>query len=129
MNLTTYQYRIYAFNSIINSDTVYSDTVTIIVTSVGSTSLTFPKVYSLSQNYPNPFNPSTIIKYDVAKESFVSLKIYDMLGREVKTLVNEDKPAGSYEIKFNASNLSSGIYFYRIKAGEFVQSKKMILLK
>ena len=70
-----------------------------------------------------------MIRYEIPKESFVSLKIYDVLGREVKTLVNEDKPAGSYEINFNAASLSSGIYFYRIKAGSFVQTKKLMLLK
>ena len=88
-----------------------------------------PVSYNLYQNYPNPFNPSTMIRYEIPKESFVSLKIYDVLGREVKTLVNEDKPAGSYEINFNAASLSSGIYFYRIKAGSFVQTKKLMLLK
>lgn len=88
-----------------------------------------PQNYSLSQNYPNPFNPSTTIKYDIPKESFVKLKIYDILGREVKTLVKEQKSAGTYKVTFEASNLSSGVYFYRIQAGNFVQTKKLILLK
>ena len=88
-----------------------------------------PTSYSLSQNYPNPFNPSTKISYNIAMVGIVSLKIYDILGREVSTLVNEEKPAGKYEVNFNASNLASGVYFYQIKAGDFVQSKKMILLK
>ena len=83
----------------------------------------------LYQNYPNPFNPTTIIKYDVPKSSLVTIKVYDILGRIVKTLVNEEKIPGSYEVTFNAQNLSSGIYFYTIKAGDFVQAKKMILLK
>ena len=88
-----------------------------------------PDNISLSQNYPNPFNPNTKISYSVANLSKVILKVYDILGREVVTLVNEEKPAGRYEVNFNASNLASGVYFYQIKAGEFIMSKKMILLK
>ncbi|RPI60879.1 MAG: T9SS C-terminal target domain-containing protein, partial [Ignavibacteriales bacterium] len=88
-----------------------------------------PVEYSLSQNYPNPFNPSTKITYSVASLSNVSLKIYDILGREVLTLVNEEKPAGRYEVNFNASSLASGVYFYQIKAGSFIQTKKLMLLK
>ena len=85
--------------------------------------------YSLGQNYPNPFNPTTLIKYSVAQRGIVSLKVYDMLGKEVATLVNGTKDAGSYEVNFNASNLASGVYIYKIQAGNFVQSKKMMLLK
>jgi hypothetical protein len=91
--------------------------------------LTLPEQFSLTQNYPNPFNPSTTIKYSIPTSEFVTLKVFDVLGREVATLVNEEKPVGSYEIKFNAANLSSGIYFYRIQTGEFVEEKKMILMK
>jgi hypothetical protein len=87
------------------------------------------KKYSLSQNYPNPFNPNTKINFSVANLSRVSLKVYDILGREIITLVNEEKPAGNYEVNLNSSNLASGVYFYQIKAGEFVESKKMILIK
>jgi len=85
--------------------------------------------FSLSQNYPNPFNPSTKISYSVAGLSKVILKVYDIIGREIITLVNEEKPAGKYEVNFNASSLASGVYFYQIKAGDFVQTKKLILLK
>lgn len=85
--------------------------------------------FELHQNYPNPFNPSTIIKYSIPSEGFINLKIFDILGREVKTLVNQNQKPGSYEIKWNTSNHSSGIYFYRIRAGEFVETKKMILLR
>ena len=85
--------------------------------------------YLLFQNYPNPFNPTTIIKYEIPKTSLVTLKIYDILGRVVKTLVNEKESIGSYKVEFNASRLASGIYFYRIQAGDYVQTKKMILLK
>jgi hypothetical protein len=88
-----------------------------------------PATYSLSQNYPNPFNPTTNIKYSITKESQVTLKVFDVLGREVENLVNQKQAAGSYEVNFNASKLSSGIYIYRIKAGDFVQSMKMILIK
>jgi len=88
-----------------------------------------PSEFSLSQNYPNPFNPSTKIKYQIPEMSFVTLKVYDVLGNEVATLVNKEKPAGEYEVEFNASKLPSGIYFYQIKAGEFIQTKKMIFIK
>ncbi|MCW8961442.1 MAG: T9SS type A sorting domain-containing protein, partial [Ignavibacteriaceae bacterium] len=81
------------------------------------------------QNYPNPFNPSTTIRFSIINPDVVKIKIYDVLGREVKTLVNEFKQAGTYEIQFNASSLASGIYLYRIESGNFVQTKKMILLK
>ncbi len=85
--------------------------------------------FELKQNYPNPFNPATKIKYQLASSGIVSLKVYDILGREVATLVNETKSAGNYEANFNAANLSSGIYLYKIQAGNFTESKKMILLK
>jgi hypothetical protein len=88
-----------------------------------------PKEYSLSQNYPNPFNPVTNIKYQLPKDGFVTLKIYDITGREIAKLVNEQKPAGNYTVAFNGSNFASGVYFYRIQAGDFVQVKKMVLIK
>ena len=90
---------------------------------------TFPKQFSLKQNYPNPFNPKTKIKYEIAKSGFVSLKIYDVLGREIKTLVNENKNVGFYEIEFDANNLNSGIYFYKLTTNNFSEMKKMILIK
>ena len=85
--------------------------------------------YKLSQNYPNPFNPVTTIKYQFPERGFVTLKVYDVLGNEVATLVNEEKPAGGYEVEWNASDLPSGIYFYRMRAGNFIDTKKLILLK
>ena len=88
-----------------------------------------PGTYSLSQNYPNPFNPTTMIKYSVPERNQVTIKIYNVLGSQVATLVNEVKPAGSYEVNFNASNLSSGVYYYTISAGKFTSTKKMILMK
>jgi hypothetical protein len=89
----------------------------------------FPKTYSMSQNYPNPFNPTTKIQYQVSSISKVTLKVYDVLGNEVATLVSEEKLAGVYEVEFDASNLSSGIYLYTLQTGSFFESKKMILIK
>ena len=88
-----------------------------------------PKSFSLGQNYPNPFNPTTIIRFAIQSTSFVSLKIYDILGREVSTLANEQKSPGIYEVNFNASRLSSGIYFYQLRAGTNVETKRMMLIK
>jgi len=92
--------------------------------------------YKLYQNYPNPFNPSTSIQYAVsslptgqAGRQFVSLKVYDVLGTEIAVLVDEEKPAGTYEVEYNASNLPSGVYFYQLNAGSFIETKKMILIK
>ncbi|MBZ0202269.1 MAG: T9SS type A sorting domain-containing protein, partial [Ignavibacteria bacterium] len=88
-----------------------------------------PLEFSLSQNYPNPFNPVTTIKYALPNDVKVIVRIYDILGREVKTLVNDFQKAGYYDAKFDGSNYASGVYFYRMEAGEFVQSKKMVLIK
>lgn len=90
---------------------------------------TVPKFFDLNQNYPNPFNPVTNIKYGLPEDIFVTIKIYDILGREVKTLVNEFKNAGSYIVSFNGIEFTSGIYFYRIQAGNFVSVKRMVLIK
>jgi len=97
---------------------------------------TVPGDYELSQNYPNPFNPTTIIKFEVPELSFVSLKVYDVLGNEIETLINEEIPAGSYEIEYDASALTNGVYFYRLQAvptgrqaGSFTETKKMVLMK
>jgi hypothetical protein len=87
------------------------------------------RTFALAQNYPNPFNPATIINYQIPVEGQVSLKVYDMLGNEVATLVNEMKTAGEYQVDFNAAALSSGIYFYRLQAGNFVETKRMMLMK
>jgi len=88
-----------------------------------------PSDFYISQNYPNPFNPTTIINYSVPTRTFVSLKVFDILGREIKTLVNEEISAGNYSVNFNGAYLSSGVYFYTISAGDFKQVKKLILLK
>jgi len=104
------------------------------VVDVEEVAQTLPLEFSLSQNYPNPFNPITKITYTIPNVGtslmkFLQLKIYDILGREVATLVNEEKPAGKYEVNFDASNLSSGVYFYSLKAGSFIESKKLMVLK
>jgi hypothetical protein len=85
--------------------------------------------FTLDQNFPNPFNPNTLIKYSIPKSSQVSLKIFNTLGQEMETLVNEEKQVGTYEVNWNASNLQSGVYFYRLQADSFIETKKMILLK
>ena len=88
-----------------------------------------PGKFSLSQNYPKPFNPTTNINYSIPKSGFVNLKVFDVLGREVATLVNGTKVAGNYTVDFDGSGLSSGVYFYRIEAGDFISMKKMMLTK
>jgi len=99
------------------------------LTDVISTSDNLPQNFYLSQNYPNPFNPSTSIEFSIPQESFVELKVFDVLGNEVVNLINEEKDQGVYTVTFNASGLSSGIYFYTLRADGFVQTKKMLLLK
>lgn len=88
-----------------------------------------PATYNLFQNYPNPFNPSTTIEYEIPKEEQVVLKVYNVLGKEVAELVNTNKSAGKYNVNFNSKNLASGVYYYTIRAGEFFQSRKLVLLK
>ena len=85
--------------------------------------------YLLMQNYPNPFNPTTVINYSVPKAGLVTINVYDILGREIKQLVNEQKNAGTYNIEFNASKLATGVYFYRMQSGSFAETKKLLLLK
>ena len=88
-----------------------------------------PSTIRLEQNYPNPFNPITKITYSIPQLSHIILNVYDVLGNEISSLVNEEKSVGSYEIEFDATELTSGIYFYKLQTGSFVESKKMILLK
>jgi hypothetical protein len=88
-----------------------------------------PRKFPLDQNYPNPFNPTTTIKYELPEDSHVSLKIYDVLGREVLSLVDRVETAGQHQVVLNASNLSSGVYFYRLKAGDFTDTKRLLLLR
>jgi len=99
------------------------------VTDVENDVQTLPTTYSLDQNFPNPFNPATKINFSIPVEGLVSLDVYNSIGQKVATLVNENKTAGTYEINFNAANLSSGIYFYNLTSGNFTETKKMILMK
>jgi hypothetical protein len=98
-------------------------------TVVGINDYSLPTKYILKQNYPNPFNPTTKIRYQIPELSFVTIKVYDVLGNEIAILVNEEKSIGNYELEFNAVNLSSGVYFYQLKAGDYLETKKMLLLK
>jgi hypothetical protein len=114
-----YQYRL----KIIDDDGTFEYSSTINV------NIEAPAVYLLGQNYPNPFNPATIIQYQLPENQFVKLKIYDALGVEVASLINEEKEAGVHEVSFNASMLTSGVYFYTLHSGNFVKTNKMLLLK
>jgi len=98
-------------------------------TSVDNNKGALPTIFVLSQNYPNPFNPSTTINYSVPKLGLITINVYNVLGQELATLVNEEKPVGNYKVEFNANKLATGIYYYRIQAGSFVETKKMVLLK
>jgi len=102
---------------------------TAFTTGINNQGLEIPNTFSLYQNFPNPFNPVTSIKYGISKNSLVRIIVYDILGKEVQTLINENKPAGNYILDWNASNYPSGVYFYRIRAGNYIKTMKMILLK
>jgi hypothetical protein len=120
---------------IINNDDlsiidVSDDVFTIdIISGIESTEENIPSEFNLSQNYPNPFNPVTSIKYEVPEASLVSIKVYDLIGREVAVLVNETKQPGTYQVNFDSGNFASGVYFYKMIAGDFSSVKKMNLLK
>ncbi len=88
-----------------------------------------PADFALNQNYPNPFNPSTVINFELKSNSNISLKVYNVLGAEVATLANGNYASGKYNVTFDASKLSSGVYFYRLQAGNFIETKKMVLIK
>jgi len=97
--------------------------------SVKNNEQNLPKSFLLNQNYPNPFNPTSIIRFQIKDSRLVILKVYDIIGKEVETLVNEKKSPGTYEVTFDGSRLSSGIYFYTLTAGDFKETKKLVLLK
>ncbi|MFZ4590732.1 MAG: T9SS type A sorting domain-containing protein [Ignavibacteria bacterium] len=99
------------------------------LTSVYNSNIEIPSSYSLSQNYPNPFNPMTNVKFSIVKSGDVKIVVYDVMGREVQTLLNERLNAGTYEVKFDGSGLTSGVYFYRMVTGEFTKTKRMLLIK
>ena len=108
---------------------IYAQSLNSLITSVDNSSVQFPKLITLSQNYPNPFNPSTNISWKSRVGSWQTLKIYDVLGNEVATLVDEYKPDGTYKVEWDVGNYPSGVYFYQLKAGSLVETKKMILIK
>jgi hypothetical protein len=124
---STYTYRVYAYNDVAESD--YSNTKSIIVVTTGVHDDNLPTDFRLDQNYPNPFNPSTRISFAVPKTGHVTLTIADALGRMQAVLVDGERPAGTYTVEWNAANAPSGIYFYRLQAGGFVETKKMILIR
>jgi len=121
-----YTYRIKAYKDSLGSE--YSNETSFLV-DVNEESGEIPKEYSISQNYPNPFNPTTKIKFALPENAMTKIIIYDLLGREVETIINKELEAGYYEINFDASNLTNGVYFYKMQVGSFIQTKKMILLK
>ena len=100
-----------------------------VMTNIDSKTPTRPVRYTLSQNYPNPFNPSTTIEFTLPKSEFVTLKVYNILGEDITTLVNNKLQAGNHTYEFDGNNLASGVYIYRIEAGKYQQVKKMVLLK
>jgi hypothetical protein len=108
--------------------TLVGDMSSNLVLPVNSASI-IPEGFELYQNYPNPFNPTTIIRYSIPEATKIKLEIYNVLGQKVKTIVNEFKKPGNYEVSLNASNYASGVYFYRIKSSKFNKVKKMILIK
>jgi hypothetical protein len=128
-NNKNYWWRVRALNSAGWGDYSEVRTFSTLIVGVGDDESQVPKEFSLEQNYPNPFNPSTKIAYSIVKESDVSLKIYDVMGREVAELVNGRQVSGAYSVEFDASSLASGTYFYKLTAGEFTSVKKMVLLK
>ena len=120
----------YFENEPISDDSLFLRAISYFIVSVnGDDNQSVPTKFALEQNYPNPFNPSTKIKYSIPTSSKVKLIVYDILGRKVAELVNQVQNAGYYEVNFNASNLSSGVYFYRISYSNQFLTKKMLLLK
>ena len=113
----------------VNKEVLNANKGTYVATGINNISNEIPNNYSLEQNYPNPFNPTTNIRFAIPKSGFTSLKVYDAMGREVATLINSKLEAGRFEAEFNASNLSSGVYFYKLVSGDFSEVKKMALIK
>ena len=122
-----YFYRIRGYNSVATS--AYSNEVNVTLTGIKSDGTALPDRFAVSQNYPNPFNPSTVIMYQVPVNSLVTLKVYDVLGKEIQTLVNKHMSAGFYSATFVASTLPSGVYFYRMQAGKFSETRKLMVVK
>ncbi len=123
----TYFYRVYAYTFGANSS--YSNTIFVYLTDIKKNNELIPNRYSLYNNYPNPFNPLTKIKFDIPKSSYVKIKVYDNLGKLIEELVDNELPAGSYEVDWNASDNSSGVYYYKLETENFKDVKKMVLIK
>jgi hypothetical protein len=122
-------FRQWVTNSLIDGASFSLDLVTVTsLTGVGNNNQIINS-YNLSQNYPNPFNPTTTINFSIPKSGLVTIKVFDLLGKEVTTLVNDPKVAGTYSVNFDGTNLSSGVYFYKIEANDFVAVKRMMLIK
>jgi hypothetical protein len=116
----------------IDSTTIYSGSLfrnVVFITGLKGSKSQLPLVYALYQNYPNPFNPSTTVRYDLPLATFVTLTIFDVLGRQISTIVEEQKPAGAYQVNVYVPNLPSGVYFYRFQTRDYVNTKKFVLLK
>jgi hypothetical protein len=134
-NLTNTSYA--AFSSVLTGTDIYVGSgpgvwkrpISEIIIGINKISSEIPEAYNLNQNYPNPFNPTTNIKYQIPRAGYVTLKVFDILGKEIKTLVNEKQTPGVYEVTFDGSNLTSGIYFYKLTADDFSEVKKMTLIK
>jgi hypothetical protein len=124
-----YEWRLRAVDAAYAGSDIAAGQFNIGVSSIDDSDNIIPGEYSLEQNYPNPFNPVTMINFSIPNEDLVTLKIYNTIGEEIETLINEMKQAGNYNVSFNASSLPSGIYFYRLQAGDFLETKKMILLR
>jgi photosystem II stability/assembly factor-like uncharacterized protein len=122
-----YYFRNYAFNNYGNSN--YSNVVSFSLVPISPIFSELPQSFELLQNYPNPFNPNSKFKFQMPKSEFVKLKVYDALGKEIQTLVNEQLSPGTYEVDFDGSNLPSGVYYYKLEAGSFTKTRKMVLIK
>lgn len=129
LEIGVYQWKLRAVDAAYVGSEIAIGEFSIGVVSVGDPGNNLPQSYSIEQNYPNPFNPATTIRYSIPKEGLVSLKVYDLIGEEVATLVNEIKQPGNYAVTFDAKNLSSGVYFYKMQAGSFIETKKFLLMK
>ena len=129
MSISLAVYGTNLFAGIVDEPSVWWRPLSEMITWVEGSSKDLPTRFALSQNYPNPFNPSTKISWQTPVGSWQTLKVFDVLGNKIATLVNEYKPVGIYEVEFNSSALPSGVYFYQLKAGNFIETRKMILMK
>lgn len=128
MDGVTYGNKVFLY-AVSESGKIYRLSETVTTVGVTQTSSEVPLKFSLGQNYPNPFNPGTVINYELLVNGYVTIKVFDIAGKEIAALVNEKQNAGTYAVTFDASNLSSGTYYYRLTTGNFSETKKMILTK